>query len=133
MNKKLLGLTAAIAIFLTGCGEVTPPPPAANYDKLAQCLTEKGVKMYGAFWCPHCTNQKKMFGDSFKYITYVECAEGGENAQPEACAKAGIESYPTWYFPGQDKLTGEKTVQQLAERSNCLEALNAQTATLQTK
>jgi len=31
------------------------------YDEFAQCLTDKGVKMYGAYWCPHCQAQKALF------------------------------------------------------------------------
>ena len=29
--------------------------------------------MYGLYWCPHCIDQKVMFGDHFSYVTYVEC------------------------------------------------------------
>jgi len=30
-----------------------------KHDAFARCLTDRGVKMYGAFWCPHCVEQKK--------------------------------------------------------------------------
>lgn len=33
-------------------------------DTFAQCLKEKDSTFYGAFWCPHCQNQKAMFGKS---------------------------------------------------------------------
>lgn len=69
-----------------------------NYDNFAKCLTEKGVKMYGAYWCSHCQNQKKAFGDSFKYVTYIECADPNSQGQLEVCTKAGITGYPTWEF-----------------------------------
>ena len=49
-----------------------------NYIKLddfAKCLTQKSVVMYGAYWCPHCQAQKKLFGSSFKYVNYVECTK----------------------------------------------------------
>jgi uncharacterized membrane protein len=29
---------------------------------LAQHLTAENAAMYGAYWCPHCANQKKLFG-----------------------------------------------------------------------
>jgi hypothetical protein len=32
-----------------------------KYDLFAQCLKDKDAKFYGAFWCPHCQNQKAMF------------------------------------------------------------------------
>ncbi len=33
-----------------------------KYDKFAQCLATKQAKMYGLYWCPHCIEQKEMFG-----------------------------------------------------------------------
>src|SRR5579885_3423480 len=45
----------------------------SRYDAFAKCLTTKQAKMYGAFWCPHCAEQKEMFGSSFKYAPYIEC------------------------------------------------------------
>ena len=49
-----------------------------KHDAFARCLTERGVKMYGAWWCPHCVEQKEMFGASFEYAPYVECGIKGE-------------------------------------------------------
>lgn len=72
-----------------------------KYDAFAKCLTEKGVKMYGAYWCGHCQNQKKAFGDSFKYVNYIECADPNSQKQLDVCAKEGIEGYPTWEFPAE--------------------------------
>jgi hypothetical protein len=48
-----------------------------KYDTFAKCLTAHGAKMYGLYWCPHCIEQKKMFGESFRYVDYVECAVKG--------------------------------------------------------
>ena len=33
--------------------------------------------MYGLYWCPHCIEQKEMFGAAFHYVPYVECAIKG--------------------------------------------------------
>ncbi|MEK7611145.1 MAG: thioredoxin domain-containing protein [Patescibacteria group bacterium] len=81
----------------------------------AEYLTEKGVVMYGAYWCSHCQNQKQMFGSAFQYITYVECTK-----ETEKCVAAGVKGYPTWIFPkadkaGVDKLEGEITLDKLAQ------------------
>ena len=35
--------------------------------------------MYGLYWCPHCIEQKEMFGDAFHYVPYVECAIKGSS------------------------------------------------------
>lgn len=53
---------------LSGCAQ------GLDSDSLAKCLSDKGVKMYGAFWCGHCQNQKAEFnGNLEKYNIYVEC------------------------------------------------------------
>ena len=54
-----------------------------------------------------------------KYINYVECAEGGENAKPEECTKAGVKRFPSWFFPGQGLAEGEQTPDELAVKANC--------------
>jgi uncharacterized membrane protein len=80
-------------------------------------LEETGAKMYGAFWCPACANQKEQFGASAHRIPYVECSPGGRNAPTSSkCLAAGIRSYPTWIITGQ-RHTGVLSPGTLAERS----------------
>ena len=67
-----------------------------QYDDFAKYLTEQGVIMYGTEWCPHCQNQKELFGDSFQYIDYVDC-----DKNPSECSEAGVQGYPTWVIYGQ--------------------------------
>lgn len=72
--------------------------------KLAKYLTEKGAKMYGAYWCPHCFEQKQLFGkQAWEKVTYVECGEGAteHKADPAACTQAGIKGFPTWIINGK--------------------------------
>src|SRR5580698_8173932 len=57
----------------------------SRLDAFAKCLTAKQAKMYGAFWCPHCEEQKEMFGSSFKYAPYTECGIKGSRALTQAC------------------------------------------------
>ena len=53
---------------------------------LALFLKEKGAKMYGAFWCSHCIEQKAPFGARAQ-IPYVECfPHGWERGTPVATA-----------------------------------------------
>lgn len=115
MKKLFFGLTAVVLVIAGCAGE----PEDGQYAQVAQCLTDKGVKFYGAFWCPHCSDQKRMFGDDIRYITYVECDPRGENADPAACRAAGVTRYPTWGFPGQDNLLGAQQPEALAKKANC--------------
>ncbi|AIE74510.1 MULTISPECIES: vitamin K epoxide reductase family protein [unclassified Synechocystis] len=83
--------------------------------ELAEFLTAKGILNYGAFWCPHCYDQKLLFGkEAFEKITYIECDPAGKNPQTQVCVDTGIQSFPTWGIDG--KLNpGVKTLQELAE------------------
>ncbi|MDP3976130.1 MAG: hypothetical protein Q8P95_04405 [bacterium] len=106
--KKLFALLFVLGT-LTACGTREP----GQYDKLAQCLTDKDVKMYGADTCPHCLAQKKAFMGSFDLINYVECRK-----DPQACEAAGITNYPTWIINGE-RHVGETSMSELAELSSC--------------
>jgi hypothetical protein len=92
-----------------------------RYDAFAKCLKDRGVKMYGAWWCPHCQEQKERFGASFKMVNYVECGvEGDTSARTQVCKDEGIQHYPTWQFPP----TGERvervfTMEELSDRTAC--------------
>jgi uncharacterized membrane protein/glutaredoxin len=84
---------------------------------LAQHLTKIGAKMYGAYWCPHCHEQKNLFGQqAVAQMPYVECDPGGANAKPEICQSEGVKGYPTWKVNGQT-VSGVQTLQQLADMS----------------
>lgn len=87
---------------------------AAWIEGLAKALNEKGMVLYGAYWCPHCQNQKKLFGDSVKYLDYVECDPSGTNANPDECKANNIEGYPTWVYQGK-QYSGEQSLEKLAE------------------
>ena len=92
------------------------------YDVLAQCLTQHGVKMYGAFWCPHCAAQKKLLGSSWHYVTYVECSLPNGQGQNDVCNAAGIQGYPTWEFKEGKRVSSELSIEQLTQLSNCTES-----------
>lgn len=69
---------------------------------LAEHLSQIGAKKYGAYWCPHCHDQKQLFGQqAFAQVNYIECDPNGKDAQPDRCETAGIQSYPTWEINGQ--------------------------------
>ena len=113
MRKILLLVIISLTIILAGCS------PKVNYDPFASCLTEKGAVMYGAFWCPHCLEQKKMFGDSFQYVNYVECSLPDGKSQTELCIKKNITGYPTWEFDGGERAEQVLSFQVLAEKTGC--------------
>ncbi len=92
---------------------------AGDYDVFAQCLTTSGAKMYGAYWCPHCQNQKELFGNSWDKIDYIECSLPGGQGQTQECQLAGIQGYPTWEFGDGSRVSGEMDLKQLSSVSGC--------------
>lgn len=87
---------------------------------LAKRLHSVGAKMYGAFWCSHCLEQKQMFGrEAMQIIDYVECfPEGAGKGKTIAkmCSDAAIEGFPTWIINNK-VLSGEQELSNLAEAS----------------
>jgi uncharacterized membrane protein/glutaredoxin-related protein len=90
---------------------------------LAKHLKSINAKMYGAYWCPHCCEQKEFFGkEALQDFNYVECAEGGKDVQTEACQKVADAlgkqgkkfGYPTWEINNQfysQRLTPQELTQ----------------------
>ncbi len=93
---------------------------------LAQHLKSVGAKMYGAYWCPHCHDQKQLFGkEAFAQIDYVECAQDAPNNQAAQCQAIAPKvkeatgqdfGFPSWEINGRF-LVGTQTLEQLAEAS----------------
>jgi uncharacterized membrane protein len=84
---------------------------------LAEHLTQMDAKFYGASWCPHCAEQKELFGASARRLPYIECSLGGPGTgQTAVCNDAGIKNYPTWVIDGQ-RYTGTLTLDVLAQYS----------------
>lgn len=98
-------------------GEFSSGP--GKYDQFAQCITDKGAKFYGAFWCPHCQAQKKLFGKSAKLLPYIECSTADGSDQVQMCKDEKIEGYPTWVFADGTRASGEQSFEQLAEKTGC--------------
>ena len=92
---------------------------STRLDAFAKCLTAKQAKMYGAFWCPHCQEQKDKFGDSFEYAPYIECGIKGSQAIAAVCTEAGVKRYPTWIFSDGTRIEGEHELEFLGDKTGC--------------
>ena len=118
-NKKLLTygivLVLLAAAFLAGRYYRNH-----KYDSFAKCLAAKQARMYGLYWCPHCADQKAMFGGAFRYVPYVECAvkdKPGELAP--ACKAAGTKLFPSWQFGVDPPKEGVLSMQELSDKTGC--------------
>ena len=119
--KKIIAIIVVTIVLLFGLSFVlnkqaeNKPTPEKS---LAMCLTEKGVKFYGAFWCPHCQDQKTAFKNGKKQLPYVECSTASRE-QTQICKDEKIESYPTWKFPNGETMNGAVALSTLAAKSGC--------------
>jgi glutaredoxin len=103
----------------TGPGAAPPVLTESNPAtiSLAEHLTASGAVMYSAYWCPHCHEQKEMFGkEAAKTLKVVECAPTGQNNEAKLCQSKGIEGFPTWEINGELD-SGVKKLPDLAKLS----------------
>jgi thiol-disulfide isomerase/thioredoxin len=113
----VLALVAGVGVFF---GSSQNPASESNkLDSFAQCIKDSGTIFYGAFWCPHCQAQKKLFGGSAKLLPYVECSTPDGNGQLDQCKTKDVKNYPTWDFPDGTRQTGEVSLVALAEKTKC--------------
>ncbi|MEA5479351.1 protein disulfide isomerase family protein [Pseudanabaena galeata UHCC 0370] len=75
---------------------------SANKIALAKHLRKIGAKLYTAYWCPHCHNQKQRFGkEAVKHLEVIECDRRGVKPQTQLCRDKKIRAYPTWEINGK--------------------------------
>ena len=97
-QKKKTLVYGAIAILFAAAFVAGHYYKNHKYDSFAQCLSARQAKMYGLYWCPHCIEQKEMFGDAFHYVPYVECAIKNSSEMAPECKIAGVKLFPSWQF-----------------------------------
>jgi len=114
-----IALVTLLVLHLHYAGVFDPAagPEDPHLRAVAEALTASGAKFYGASWCPHCMDQKKMFGAAGRFLPYVECAPNGPRApQATECVAQQIKGYPTWVING-NRYQRMLSVRQLAAMS----------------
>ena len=70
--------------------------------KFARFLKDNNIVMYSAYWCPHCNDQKILFGkEAVKELTVIECAQDGKDNNYKLCQTKGVEFFPSWEINGE--------------------------------
>ncbi len=105
-----LGIAAAVVLGMhlhfSGVFDPAAGPEDPYLKALAVHLTDSGARFYGAYWCPHCIEQKALFHASADRLPYVECTPKGRNGPVSAaCQDQGIRDYPTWII-GERRIGG---------------------------
>ncbi len=103
---------------LKGTAPIVSSKSSNSATELAEHLSQIGAVQYSAYWCPHCHDQKELFGkEASLKLTIVECAEDGKNSKSELCKSKGITGFPSWEINGEIK-SGVKSLNELADWSN---------------
>lgn len=116
---KRLGIFVLLSsvLVLAWCGQTTDTPTQASspaIEALASCLTNNGATFYGTERCPHCKDQKKLFGEAISKVNFVDCDKNAPS-----CNAAGVKWYPTWKFADWSELVGTQTLEALADKAGC--------------
>ena len=118
--RRTFRIAAVLALITCFSGWFPASSEAANkLDVFAKCLTAKKTKMYGLFWCPHCADQKEIFGSAFQYVNYVECGVPGTRGETEECKAAGVKHFPTWEFADKTRKEAVLQLDQLSKQTGC--------------
>lgn len=108
-------LAVGVPIVVVACGG------GPDLTAFVDCLnTDQKAIFYGAFWCPHCQDQKRVFGNAAGDLPYVECSTPDGNGQTTVCQQKQIVSYPTWEFADGRRESRILTVSELAARTQCM-------------
>lgn len=102
MSPGLAGVLVLILhLHYAGVFDPAAGPEDPYARAVAEALGASGARFYGASWCPHCQDQKKLFGAAARYLPYVECSPNGPKApQAMECVGEDIKGYPTWIING---------------------------------
>ena len=111
-NKKIILISIVLVVIVLiavgiGYGYINSKKPGP-LDDFAKCLTEKGAVMYGASWCQYTQAQKRMFGNSMRFIDYRDFSENSE-----------VKVTPTWFINGQ-KYEKTQSLDRLAAVTGCV-------------
>ena len=113
-----VAVVIALHLHYAGVWGKTAAPEEPKVRALAEHLAKGNAKFYGAYWCPHCEDQKLMFGASANRLPYIECSpQGTRGPLAKICSDARIERFPTWIIGG-NRHEGVLTLEELAKLSH---------------
>ena len=117
MNKeKSITFSIVVLILLVAGGIIYFKSTGFNTqntvsEEEARWIGEHSV-LYTQTGCIHCEEQEDLFGENFKYLHIIDCAENQEKAL--VCNLGGISATPTWIINGE-RYVGIQTVERLKE------------------
>lgn len=114
MKKLLLVWLISLSLVIVGCSKNSPSTEWSELVSFAECVTQAWAIFYGTERCPHCQNQKKLFGTSIEKINFIDC-----DKQSALCQAAWVTGYPTWKFADWSVLQWTQPLDVIASKTNC--------------
>lgn len=119
MKKKSILIYTGIVLTLSLLVYFSIKHPSEDFsekekEKLAKCLTEKEIYLYGSVNCPNCEIQKEKFGSAVEFITYINCY-----FERDLCSRySDKKTYPFWGM-GDSIIKGPIPLKKLKEKTGC--------------
>jgi glutaredoxin len=111
-----LGLSISRTVF-ANVSPIITTSSSPQKVKFAKFLSENNIIMYSAYWCPHCHDQKQLFGkEAVKELKVVECAKDGKDNEYKLCQTKGISGFPSWEINGEI-ISGTRDLNELATKT----------------
>lgn len=111
--RKGTWITILIIIFIIALSYYAISKNGHEIDnEFAKCVGEKAT-FYMQTGCFACQKQEDLFGENYKDLNVVNCAE-----DYASCEKENITRTPTWII-NFEKYIGYKTFEELSELTGC--------------
>jgi hypothetical protein len=94
MKTNISWIVIGLAVVLIIGGMIWYSSKPGTLDEFALCIKDSGTTFYGAFWCPHCQEQKRLFGKSASKLPYTECSTVDGRGQLPICKEAKNRNIP---------------------------------------
>ena len=101
-------------------------------QRFAQCLADRGAKMYSAWWCPHCLAQLRDFDTGWSAVNIknnnklgiefpflAECTDKLSGKFTAICPH-DLRGVPTWEFADGTRAFGRQELELLSEKTQCV-------------
>jgi len=106
INWVIIVAILGIAFFIIS----KPAPAPQTEEEAAICIGEKSL-LYVQLGCPHCEDQKELFGEYYKHLNVIDCFY-----ERDKCS--AISATPTWVI-GFKELQGVQSIETLMKETGC--------------
>lgn len=110
-KKSLISLAVILIVVVIAIAILTRSHPETS-DDVAKCIGSKAT-LYIQLGCHACEIQEEKFGDSYEFISEVDCF-----LERDKCIADNIEATPTWVINGE-KHVGARSVEDIQKLTGC--------------